>query len=65
MFNGIENLLSISLRLSKSNPLVQTIWQTPGQNLNSRPNPYFVKRRRLQRLYLYKILIAVDFHSIT
>ena len=30
MFDSIENLLGMSLRLNKSNPLLQTIRQTPG-----------------------------------
>ena len=77
-----ENLLSMSLRINFNffstyqfnfNLLLQTIRQTPGQNPNNRPNGYIVKRRRLQRLFLYsrfsftnmklKLLGAVRFIS--
>ena len=65
MFGRIGNLICISLRDNKSNEFKQTKELRPGRNPNDRPCPYIVKRRRLQRLFLYKIRNARDFHSIT
>ena len=59
MFDSIANLMSISLRLIKSNQFNQTTQLTPGQDANNKPSLYIVKRHRLQRLFLYKILNAV------
>ena len=64
-FDSIEHLLGLCLRLNKSNQLNLTITLTIGRNPNSRPIPYIVKRRTLQLLFLYQILNAVDFHSLT
>ena len=65
MLDSIDNLVDMSLSLNTSTPIFQTIRQTPDQKLNSRPSFYIVKRRKLQRVFLYRILHAVKFHYLT
>ena len=63
MLRSVENLPP---RLNTTNQYYSVFKLTPGQNANTGSNLYNVKRkRRPQRLLLYKIINAVHFHSIT
>ena len=58
--------MSLPPRLNKFNQFNGVIKLTPGQNPNNGPSFYVEKRKsRLQKLFLYKILSAVNFHSLT
>ena len=65
MIDNINSLKSKSLGLNTSTPLFQTLRQTPVQKLNNRPSFYILKPRKLKRVYLFRVLYAVDFLSLT
>ena len=65
MLIGIDNLLEMSLRLIKPIPIIEAERQITSQNFHNRTNFYIVTRRKPQRIYVFRILYAVDFHSLT
>ena len=77
MLDGTDNLLDMSLRLNESRPTFQTIREVPGverrtrsrrvHRLNDGPRYYMIVRRKPQRVYVFRILYAVNlsFHLLT
>ena len=58
MLDNIDNLIDIALCLNTYTPVFETLRQTQGQKLNSRPSYYIVTQRKPQRIYVVRILYA-------
>ena len=77
MLDGIYNLIEMSLCLNKSSPIFRTIREIPGialssrsrheQQLNDGPSYYVIVRRKLQQVFVFRIIFAVNLsiHSLT
>ena len=65
MLGSTDNLISMSLPLNTFTPIFQRIRRKQGQKLNSGQSFHFVTRREPQRVYVFRILYAVNVHSLT
>ena len=64
-----DNLIEMSLRLNRSEPIFRTIIELPGIGRQSRnlPNSYMIVRQKPTQTFIFRILLAMnlDFHLQT
>ena len=77
MLDEIDNLIEMSLRLTKSTPIFQTILETPGiarrprsrreQRSGKGPIYCMIIRRKPEQIFVFRIIYAasLEFHLLT